>query len=56
MLVAQGGVSRSLVYRVPAQWILEISSEHRTVTVDLDVADFVPCLGNDGTVVLELTR
>jgi len=54
-LVARGGVSHALVYHVPERSILEVSAERRTVTVDVDVADFVPSLGNDGTVVLELT-
>lgn len=54
-LVVRGGVSKALVYRLPTRRIREISAERRTVTADVDVADFVPSLHDDGTVVLQLT-
>jgi hypothetical protein len=56
MLVVRGGVSRALVFHVPMRRTLDVSAQRRTVTVDVDVADFVPSLGDDGTVVLELTQ
>lgn len=55
-LVVRGGVSHALVYHVPGRRIQEVSAARRTVTVDVDVADFVPSLADDGTVVLELTH
>lgn len=53
-IVVRGGVSDALLYNVPATRLLSISREARTVTVDVDVADFVPRLGDDGTVELHL--
>lgn len=54
-LVVRGGVSQALVYHVPSRQIVDVSNEHRTVTADADVADFVPLLRADGTVVLRLS-
>lgn len=54
-LVVRGGVSQALVYRLPTRRIRDVSAELRTVTADVGVADFVPSLHDDGTVVLQLT-
>jgi hypothetical protein len=56
VLVVRGGVSRALVYRVPWRRIVEVSDEGSTLRADVDIADFVPSLGDDGTVVLELKQ
>ena len=55
-LVVRGGVSHALVYHVPRRRIVEVSAGRRTVTADVDVADFAPFLREDGVVVLELAR
>jgi len=53
-LVVRGGASDALVYLVPSRRLLGISYENRTVTTEVDVADFVPYLLDDGTVLLRL--
>ena len=53
-LIVRGGVSEALLYHVPGRRILDVSNERRTVTADAHVADFVPILGGDGTVVLRM--
>lgn len=55
-LVVRGGVSHALAFHLPGGKLLEVSDEWRTVTADVDVADFVPSLRDDGTVVLQLMR
>ncbi|MDH4102112.1 MAG: hypothetical protein OEW52_02910 [Thermoleophilia bacterium] len=55
-LVVRGGVSERLVYLVPSRRIVGVSDENCTVTADADVADFVPLLSDDGTLVLRLDR
>ena len=55
-LVVRGGVSHALVYVLPIRRIRDVSAKRRTVTADVDVEDFVPSLGDDGTVVLELKQ
>jgi hypothetical protein len=55
-LVVRGGVSQALTYRLPRRRISHMSVKRRTVTADVDVADFVPSLATDGTVVLELKQ
>ncbi|HLG09420.1 MAG TPA: hypothetical protein VI409_12205 [Gaiellaceae bacterium] len=53
-LVVRGGVSEALVYLVPSRRIVSVSTESCTVTVDADVADFIPVLRDDGMIVLRL--
>jgi hypothetical protein len=53
-IVVRGGVSDALVYHVPASRVVGVSHEAGTVRADVDVADFVPRLGNGGTVDLHL--
>lgn len=53
-IVVRGGVSDALIYHVPATRLVSVSRESRTVRVNVDVADFVPSLGDDGTVDLHL--
>lgn len=56
VLIVRGGMSEALVYYVPSERIVEVSTESSTVLADADVADFVPHLRDDGTVVLHLSR
>jgi hypothetical protein len=51
-VVVRGGVSDALVYHVPATRLVSVSHQTGTVRADVDVADFVPSLGNGGTVEL----
>ena len=53
-LAFRGGISESLLFRVPAARVRDISAAERTVTVDADLGDFAPRLGRDGTVELDL--
>jgi hypothetical protein len=53
-IVVRGGVSNLLLYHVPATRLVGVSSDTRTVSADVDVADFVPSLADDGTVELRL--
>jgi hypothetical protein len=55
-IVFRGGVSDALQYHVPAALVRSISPHRRTLVLDVDVGDFVPRLGNDGTVELHLNR
>ena len=54
-LVVRGGVSDALIYHVPAMRLVSVSRETGTVEADVDVADFVPSLGDGGTVELRLS-
>ncbi len=53
-LLVRGGASDALTYHVPVSVVGEVSVERRTVTLDLDVVDFTPRLGDDGSVDLFL--
>jgi hypothetical protein len=55
-IVVRGGVSDALLYHVPTELFRSISATSRTVTVDADVADFFPRLGQNGTVELHVGR
>lgn len=50
VLVVRGGVTDLLVYHVPAARIRSLSRESRTVRLDIDLAEFAPQLGEDGTI------
>ncbi len=54
IIVFRGGVSDALEYHVPADQVQSISALDRTLIVDVDVGDFVPRLGTDGTIELHL--
>lgn len=53
-LVVRGGRSALLRYHVPAARVCGLSVEGHTVDVDVDVADFAPRVGRDGSVDLHL--
>ena len=53
-IVVRGGVSDSLVYHVPTERLRSVSRDTRVVTVEVDLADFVPRLAKNGTVDLHL--
>lgn len=53
-ILVRGGVSDALLYHVPATRLRSVSRATRTATIDVDVADFVPRLGDDGSVELHL--
>jgi hypothetical protein len=55
-LLVCGGVSGALTYHVPLSHVRDVSVENRTVSVDLDVTDFVPTLLPDGTIELHATH
>ena len=55
-IVFTGGVSDALRFHVSTTLVQRISERNRTLTVDVDVGDFVPRLGADGTVELHLHR
>ncbi len=53
-LLVRGGASDALTYHVPLSVVAAVSTESRTVMLDLDVVDFTPRLGDDGCVDLYL--
>lgn len=53
-IVVRGGISDALAYHVPASRLIGVSHETGTVRADVDVGDFVPRLGEGGTVDLHL--
>jgi hypothetical protein len=53
-LLVRGGASDALTYHVPLSVVAAVSAESRTVRLDLDVVDFTPRLGDDGSVDLYL--
>jgi len=53
-LVVRGGVSDALMYHIPSRRVVSVSSEAGTVIAEVDAADFVPRVIDDGTVVLHL--
>jgi hypothetical protein len=55
-IVFRGGISDALQFHVPAALVRSVSTRTRTLTLDVDVGDFVPRLGQDGTVELHLGR
>jgi hypothetical protein len=55
-IVFRGGISEALQYRVPATLVRSVSPRNRSLKLDVDVGDFVPRLGDDGTVELRLSR
>lgn len=52
LIVVRGGVSNALTYYVPVDRVRAKCSKNRTVHVDIDLADFVPHLEEDGTIEL----
>jgi hypothetical protein len=56
VILVRGGVSDALVFHLPASRVRSVSPTQRTVTIDADVGDFVPRLGDRGTVELHLVR
>jgi hypothetical protein len=55
-IVFRGGISDALRFHVPTTRVRSISAVNRTVTLEVDVVDFAPRLGDDGTVELYLSR
>ena len=55
-IVFRGGISDALLFHVPMTQVRSISACNRTVTLDVDVGDFAPRPGKDGTVELHLSR
>ena len=55
-IVFRGGISDALVFRVPMTRVSSISASNRTVTLDVDIGDFTPRAGDNGTVELHLGR
>jgi hypothetical protein len=55
-IVFRGGISDSLLFHLPATRLHTISPSRRTVTVEVDVGDFVPRQGEHGTVELYMVR
>ncbi|HUG63699.1 MAG TPA: hypothetical protein VMK83_00630 [Gaiellaceae bacterium] len=53
-LVVRGGVSSGLVYFVPRRYVGAVRPDRRTVTLDVDLHDFVASLRADGIVELKL--
>jgi hypothetical protein len=53
-ITVRGGASDSLVYHVPTERLRSVSRDTRTVTVEVDVTDFVPRLAKNGTVDLHV--
>jgi hypothetical protein len=51
-LVVRGGVANGLKFFVPVARVRSISTDHRRVLLDVDLADFEPRLDDDGTVEL----
>lgn len=51
-IIVRGGVSEALTYYVPAEHVRHVSSASRRVHLDVDLADFVPYLNQDGTIEL----
>lgn len=54
-IVFRGGISDALLFHVPAAMVATISPGSRSVTLEVDVGDFTPRLGEDGRVELHLT-
>lgn len=52
----RGGISDSLLFHLPTTRLRSISPSRRTVTVEVDVGDFVPRPGEGGTVELHIVR
>jgi hypothetical protein len=55
-IVFRGGISDSLLFHLPTTRLRSISPSRRTVTVGVDVGDFVPRPGEGGTVELYIVR
>lgn len=55
-IVFRGGISDALLFYVPMAHVRSISACNRTVTLEVDVGDFAPRPGKDGTVELHLSR
>jgi hypothetical protein len=55
-IVFRGGISDALIFHVPASHVCRISPSDRTLTLEVDVGDFAPRPGEDGTVELHLSR
>jgi hypothetical protein len=53
-LVVRGGISEALVFHVPAERLLRVSSARETVYADVDIADFLARLDQEGRVELRL--
>lgn len=54
-LTVAGGASTLLRFHIPGQRVRSIAPTTLTLTVDLDVADFTPRQGADGSIDLYLT-
>ena len=54
-LVVIGGRSSLLHFHIPLEHITSVSKKTRSVSVDVDVVDFTPRVGDDGTVELHIT-
>jgi hypothetical protein len=54
-IVVRGGVSQALLFFVPPERVRAVSGDDRTVVFDVDLADFVPNLREDGSVELRVS-
>ena len=53
-LLVIGGRSSLLHFYIPLDHVISVSRKARTMVVDVDVVDFTPRVGDDGTVELHL--
>ena len=53
-LVVIGGRSSLLHFYIPLEHVTSVSKKTRTLSVDVDVVDFTPRVGHDGTVELHI--
>ncbi len=53
-LLVIGGRSSLLHFYIPLEHVTSVSAKARTVVVDVDVVDFTPRVGDDGTVELHI--
>ncbi len=54
-LLVIGGRSSLLHFYIPLEHVTSVSPKARTVVVDVDVVDFTPRVGEDGTVELHIS-
>jgi hypothetical protein len=54
-IVVRGGVSQALLFFLPPERVRAVSSDDGTVVFDVDLADFVPNLREDGWVELRIS-
>lgn len=54
-IVILGGASQALLFFLPTERVRAVRSDDRTVVFDVDLADFVPSLCEDGSVELRVS-